>query len=118
MAYRWWVLERKNPADENADFWAAFNQLQAYKEDIPDLFVANALLVKSHNEAQGQCVFSDVAMANWCLVLAATTEAGIGKIAGSLTAATNGRSHLAKEGFAGSSAFRACWVPVSRLNRT
>jgi type I restriction enzyme R subunit len=41
------VLELKNPADENADLWAAFNQLQAYKEDIPDLFVPNALLVLS-----------------------------------------------------------------------
>ncbi|MBS3958188.1 MAG: type I restriction endonuclease subunit R, partial [Xanthomonadaceae bacterium] len=35
------------PGDENADLWAAFNQLQAYKEDIPDLFQSNALLVIS-----------------------------------------------------------------------
>jgi type I restriction enzyme R subunit len=41
------VLELKNPADENADLWSAFNQLQAYKEDIPDLFVPNAVLVLS-----------------------------------------------------------------------
>ena len=41
------VLELKNPGDENADLWAAFNQLQAYKEDIPDLFGPNALLVIS-----------------------------------------------------------------------
>jgi len=41
------VVELKNPADENADLWAAFNQLQAYKEDIPDLFQTNALLVIS-----------------------------------------------------------------------
>ena len=41
------VLELKNPGDESADIWAAFNQLQAYKEDIPDLFIANALLVIS-----------------------------------------------------------------------
>ena len=39
------VLELKNPGDENADIWGAFNQLQAYKEDIPDLFVYNELLV-------------------------------------------------------------------------
>ena len=26
------VLELKNPGDENADIWGAFNQLQAYKE--------------------------------------------------------------------------------------
>ena len=41
------VVELKNPGDENADLWAAFNQLQAYKEDIPDLFHSNALLVIS-----------------------------------------------------------------------
>lgn len=41
------VLELKNPGDENADIWAAFNQLQTYKEDIPDLFTYNALLVIS-----------------------------------------------------------------------
>lgn len=41
------VVELKNPGDENADLWAAFNQLQAYKEDIPDLFLSNALLVIS-----------------------------------------------------------------------
>ena len=32
------VMELKNPADEQADLWAAFNQLQTYKIDIPDLF--------------------------------------------------------------------------------
>lgn len=41
------VVELKNPGDENADLWAAFNQLQTYKEDIPDLFQSNALLVIS-----------------------------------------------------------------------
>jgi type I restriction enzyme, R subunit len=41
------VLELKNPGDENADIWSAFNQLQAYKEDIPDLFVPNGVLVIS-----------------------------------------------------------------------
>jgi type I restriction enzyme R subunit len=41
------LVELKNPGDENADIWSAFHQLQAYKEDIPDLFVSNALLVIS-----------------------------------------------------------------------
>ncbi|MDA0558322.1 type I restriction endonuclease subunit R [Burkholderia pseudomallei] len=41
------LLELKNPGDENADLWAAFNQLQAYKQDIPDLFTYNELLVIS-----------------------------------------------------------------------
>ncbi|HXQ33469.1 MAG TPA: type I restriction endonuclease subunit R [Anaerolineales bacterium] len=39
------VLELKNPADENADIWNAFNQLQTYKDHIPDLFVTNELQV-------------------------------------------------------------------------
>jgi len=41
------VLELKNPGDENADIWAAHNQLENYKQDIPDLFIYNALLVIS-----------------------------------------------------------------------
>lgn len=41
------VIELKNPADESADIWAAFNQLQTYKDDIPDLFIYNELLVIS-----------------------------------------------------------------------
>lgn len=41
------VLELKNPAEETADIWAAYNQLQTYKSDIPDLFLANVLLVIS-----------------------------------------------------------------------
>ena len=41
------VIELKNPADEDADIWAAYNQLQTYKEDIPDLFNTNILLIIS-----------------------------------------------------------------------
>ncbi|MCU4382076.1 type I restriction endonuclease subunit R [Acinetobacter ursingii] len=41
------VLELKSPTDENADIWDAFNQLQTYKEEIPDLFVFNEALVVS-----------------------------------------------------------------------
>jgi type I restriction enzyme R subunit len=41
------VLELKNPADTNADIWHAFHQLQAYKEDIPDLFAFNEVLAIS-----------------------------------------------------------------------
>jgi len=41
------VLELKNPADEKADIWAAFNQLQTYKDNIPDLFTSNVLMVIS-----------------------------------------------------------------------
>jgi len=41
------VLELKNPADEEADIWKAFNQLQTYKEQIPSLFAFNEALVIS-----------------------------------------------------------------------
>jgi type I restriction enzyme R subunit len=41
------VIELKNVADENADIWAGYNQLQTYKNDIPDLFNYNTCLVIS-----------------------------------------------------------------------
>lgn len=41
------VIELKNAADEGADIWRAFNQLQTYKEQIPSLFVFNEALVIS-----------------------------------------------------------------------
>jgi type I restriction enzyme R subunit len=39
------VVELKNPADEEADIWTAFNQLQTYKNEIPSLFIHNEGLV-------------------------------------------------------------------------
>ena len=41
------VIELKNPADEEADIWSAFNQLQTYKSQIPSLFNYNELLIVS-----------------------------------------------------------------------
>ena len=41
------LFELKNPGDEDADIWAAWNQLQAYQQDIPELFHANVLQVVS-----------------------------------------------------------------------
>jgi type I restriction enzyme R subunit len=41
------VLELKNAASETADIWSAFNQLQTYKDEIPELFVYNAALLIS-----------------------------------------------------------------------
>ncbi len=41
------VLELKNPADNNADIWSAYQQLQTYKDEIPDLFMFNEALVVS-----------------------------------------------------------------------
>ena len=39
------VLELKNPADTNADITKAFDQIQTYKEQIPDLFQYNEVLI-------------------------------------------------------------------------
>lgn len=41
------LIELKNPGDENATVKGAFNQLQAYKKDIPAFFTYNELLVAS-----------------------------------------------------------------------
>lgn len=39
------LLELKNPADENADIWKACDQIETYKEQIPDVFQYNEVLV-------------------------------------------------------------------------
>jgi type I restriction enzyme R subunit len=41
------VLELKNAAQEQADIWSAYKQLQTYKEQIPTLFRFNELLIIS-----------------------------------------------------------------------
>ena len=41
------VIELKNPADESADIWSAYQQLQTYKDEVSDLFVFNEALVIS-----------------------------------------------------------------------
>jgi len=41
------VIELKNLADEQTDIWAAFQQLQTYKDEIADLFAFNEALVAS-----------------------------------------------------------------------
>ena len=39
------LLELKNPVDQTADIWKAYEQIQTYKEQVPDLFQFNELLV-------------------------------------------------------------------------
>ena len=47
------VIELKNPADEDATIWTAWQQLQTYKADLPALFSMNeALVVSDGNEAR------------------------------------------------------------------
>jgi len=41
------LLELKNPADKNADIWKAYDQIETYKEQIPDVFQYNEVLVIS-----------------------------------------------------------------------
>jgi type I restriction enzyme R subunit len=41
------LVELKNPADLNADIWKAFDQIQTYKEQTPDIFQYNEVLVIS-----------------------------------------------------------------------
>ena len=41
------VIELKNPVDEEATIWTAWQQVQTYKAEIPSLFVFNAALVVS-----------------------------------------------------------------------
>ncbi len=41
------LLELKNPADENANVWKAYDQIQTYKAQIPDAFQYNEVLVVS-----------------------------------------------------------------------
>ncbi len=41
------VIELKNPADENATIWSAYQQLQTYQAQIPSLFTTNAALIVS-----------------------------------------------------------------------
>ncbi len=41
------LLELKNPADQTADIWKAYDQIQTYKEQIPDVFQYNEVLVIS-----------------------------------------------------------------------
>lgn len=54
------LLELKNPADENADIWKAYDQIQTYKEQIPDVFQYNEVLVISDgSEARLGALSSD-----------------------------------------------------------
>lgn len=41
------LMELKNPADQSADIWKAYDQIQTYKAQIPDLFEYNEVLVIS-----------------------------------------------------------------------
>ena len=47
------VIELKNPADEDATIWTAWQQLQTYQAELPSLFSMNEMLmVSDSNEAR------------------------------------------------------------------
>jgi type I restriction enzyme, R subunit len=47
------LLELKNPADQVADIWKAYDQIQTYKAQIPDVFQYNeALVISDGTEAR------------------------------------------------------------------
>lgn len=55
------VIELKNPADENATVWSAFNQFETYKKEIPSLFRFNEILVISDGmEARAGTISSNM----------------------------------------------------------
>ena len=41
------IIELKNPVDEDATIWTAWQQLQTYKAELPSLFAMNAALMVS-----------------------------------------------------------------------
>ena len=58
------VIELKNPADEDATIWTAWQQLQTYKADLPTLFSMNeALMVSDGTEAR--IGHADIAGREW-----------------------------------------------------
>lgn len=54
------LIELKNPADEDATVWSAFNQCGTYKQQIPSIFRFNEILVISDGlEARAGTLTSD-----------------------------------------------------------
>lgn len=70
------LLELKNPADVNADLVKAFDQLQTYKEQIPDVFRYNEILVISDgSEARMGSLSADIErFTRWRTIDGATVD--------------------------------------------
>jgi type I restriction enzyme R subunit len=70
------LLELKNPADVNADLVKAFDQLQTYKEQIPDVFHYNEILVISDgSEARMGSLSADIErFARWRTIDGVTVD--------------------------------------------
>ena len=70
------LLELKNPADVNADLVKAFDQIQTYKEQIPDVFKYNEILVISDgSEARMGSLSADIErFARWRTIDGVTVD--------------------------------------------
>lgn len=70
------LLELKNPADVNADLVKAFDQIQTYKEQIPDVFHYNEILVISDgSEARMGSLSADIErFARWRTIDGVTVD--------------------------------------------
>ena len=70
------VIELKNPADEHADIFKAYNQLQTYKDEIEDLFVYNEALVISDgvNARVGSLTATDERYMYWRTIVDETDK--------------------------------------------
>jgi len=70
------VIELKNPEDENADIFKAYNKLQTYKDEIEDLFVYNEALVISDgiNARVGSLTATDERYMYWRTIKDETME--------------------------------------------
>ncbi len=70
------LLELKNPADVHADLVKAFDQIQTYKEQIPDLFHYNEILVISDgSEARMGSLSADIErFARWRTIDGVTVD--------------------------------------------
>ncbi|HBO3836819.1 type I restriction endonuclease subunit R [Pseudomonas aeruginosa] len=70
------LLELKNPADVNADLVKAFDQIQTYKEQIPDIFHYNEILVISDgSEARMGSLSADIErFARWRTIDGVTVD--------------------------------------------
>ena len=47
------VIELKNPVDESANIWPAYQQLQTYKDEVSDLFTLNGAVFNAQNAHEG-----------------------------------------------------------------
>jgi type I restriction enzyme R subunit len=65
------VIELKSPSAENVDIWDAFNQIQTYKDEIPELFAYNeaSIISDGFNARVGSLTANQERYMPWRVVL-------------------------------------------------